>query len=126
MMGVLWLRARAQLRGRALANLFLVLLVGLAGALVLAAAAGARRSEAALPWFLAANQTVDAAVFVETKGPTDDLTEAPTPPIRLDGIDSSARSPSTRAAVSCSAARSWSPAGCPTSAGQRRWWSTRS
>ena len=45
-MGVLWLRARAQLRGRALATLFLVLLVGLAGALVLAAAAGARRSEA--------------------------------------------------------------------------------
>jgi hypothetical protein len=76
MMGVLWLRARAQLRGRALANLFLVLLVGLAGALVLAAAAGARRSEAALPRFLAANQTVDAAVFVESKGPTDDLTEA--------------------------------------------------
>jgi hypothetical protein len=76
MMSVLWLRARAQLRGRALANLFLVLLVGLAGALVLAAAAGARRSEAALPRFLAANQTVDAAVFVESKGPTDDLTEA--------------------------------------------------
>jgi len=76
MMGVLWLRARAQLRGRALANLFLVLLVSLAGALVLAAAAGARRSEAALPRFLAANQTVDAAVFVEDKGPTDNLTEA--------------------------------------------------
>jgi hypothetical protein len=76
MMGVLWFRARAQLRGRALANLFLVLLVGLAGALVLAAAAGARRSEAALPRFLAANQTVDAAVFVESKGPADDLTEA--------------------------------------------------
>jgi hypothetical protein len=74
--GVLWLRARAQLRGRALATLFLVLLVGLAGALVLAAAAGARRSEAALPRFLAANQTVDAAVFVESKGPTDDLTDA--------------------------------------------------
>ncbi|HET6813089.1 MAG TPA: ABC transporter permease, partial [Actinomycetota bacterium] len=43
---------------------------------MLAAAAGARRSEAALPRFLAANQTVDAAVFVESKGPTDDLTEA--------------------------------------------------
>jgi len=75
-MGMLWLRARAQLRGRALANLFLVLLVGLAGALVLAAAAGARRSEAALPRFLTANQTVDAAVFVASKGPADDLTEA--------------------------------------------------
>jgi hypothetical protein len=75
-MGVLWMRARAQLRGRARANLFLVLLVGLAGALVLAAAAGARRSEAALPRFLAANRTMDAAVFVPTDDPTDDLAEA--------------------------------------------------
>ena len=75
-MGVLWMRARAQLRGRARANLFLALLVGLAGALVLAAAAGARRSEAALPRFLAANQTVDAAVYVPLSNPTDDLSEA--------------------------------------------------
>jgi hypothetical protein len=69
-MGVLWMRARAQLRGRARANLLLALLVGLAGALVLAAAAGARRSEAALPRFLAANQTVDASVVVLDSGPT--------------------------------------------------------
>jgi FtsX-like permease family len=69
-MGVLWMRARAQLRGRARANLLLALLVGLAGALVLAAAAGARRSEAALPRFLAANQTVDASVIVLDSGPT--------------------------------------------------------
>jgi hypothetical protein len=71
-MGVLWMRARAQLRGRARANLFLALLVGLVGALVLAAAAGARRSEAALPRFLAANQTVDASVIVAASSPTDD------------------------------------------------------
>jgi hypothetical protein len=69
-MGVLWVRARAQLRGRARANALLVLLIGLAGALVLAAAAGARRSEAALPRFLAANQTVDASVIVLDSGPT--------------------------------------------------------
>jgi hypothetical protein len=75
-MGVLWMRARAQLRGRVGANLFLALLVGLAGALVLAAAAGARRSEAALPRFLAANQTVDAAVYVPPSSPSDDLAEA--------------------------------------------------
>src|SRR5919106_675505 len=71
-MGVLWLRAKAQLRGRARASLLLALLVGLAGALVLAAAAGARRSEAALPRFLAANQTMDAGVQVQS----DDLGEA--------------------------------------------------
>ena len=75
-MGVLWMRARAQLRGRVGANLFLALLVGLAGALALAAAAGARRSEAALPRFLAANQTVDAAVYVPASSPSDDLAEA--------------------------------------------------
>ena len=75
-MGVLWLRARAQLRGRARANLFLALLVGLAGALVLAAVAGARRSEAALPRFLAANQTVDATVYVPSSGPADDAAAA--------------------------------------------------
>jgi hypothetical protein len=69
------MRARAQLRGRVGASLFLALLVGLAGALVLAAAAGARRSEAALPRFLAANQTVDATLEVRTNDPTDDLAE---------------------------------------------------
>jgi hypothetical protein len=75
-MGVLWLRAKAQLRGRARASLLLALLVGLAGALVLAAAAGARRSEAALPRFLAANRTMDAAVLVQSDEPFDDLAEA--------------------------------------------------
>jgi hypothetical protein len=75
-MGVLWLRARAQLRGQAAASLLLVVLVGVAGALVLAAAAGARRSEAALPRFLAANRTMDAAVFVQPNEPFDDLDEA--------------------------------------------------
>jgi hypothetical protein len=75
-MGVLWLRAKAQLRGRAGASLLLALLVGLAGALVLAAAAGARRSEAALPQFLAANRTMDAGVLVQSDEPFDDLAEA--------------------------------------------------
>jgi FtsX-like permease family len=74
-MGVLWMRARAQLRGRVAASLFLALLVGLAGALVLAAAAGARRSEAALPRFLAANRTVDATLEARANDPTDDLAE---------------------------------------------------
>jgi hypothetical protein len=53
-----------------------VVLVGLAGALVLAAAAGARRSEAALPRFLAANRTMDAAVLVLPDDPLDDLAQA--------------------------------------------------
>jgi FtsX-like permease family len=71
-----WLRATAQLRARTQASLLLALLVGVAGALVLAAAAGARRSEAALPRFLAANRTMDAAVYVLADNPADDLAKA--------------------------------------------------
>ena len=63
-MGAVWLRARAQLRGRLLASLLLALLVGLAGGVVLAAVAGARRSDAALPQFLAASRTTDTLVAV--------------------------------------------------------------
>jgi hypothetical protein len=62
-MGAVWLRARAQLRGRLLASMLLALLVGLAGGVVLAAVAGARRSDAALPRFLAASHTTDATVW---------------------------------------------------------------
>ena len=62
-MGAVWLRARAQLRGRLLASLALALLVGLAGGVVLAAVAGARRSEAALPRFLAASRSTEATVW---------------------------------------------------------------
>jgi putative ABC transport system permease protein len=62
-MGAVWLRARAQLRGRVRATLLLTLLVGLSGGVVLAALAGARRSDAALPRFLAASRTTDAVVF---------------------------------------------------------------
>ena len=62
-MGAVWLRARAQLRGRLWASLLLVLLAGLAGGVVLAALAGARRSETALPRFLAASRTTDATVW---------------------------------------------------------------
>jgi hypothetical protein len=63
-MGAVWLRAMAQLRGRVRASLLLALLVGLSGGVVLAALAGARRSEAALPRFLAASRTTDATVWI--------------------------------------------------------------
>jgi len=57
-----WLRATAQLRGRARATVLLAVLVGLAGGVVLAAVVGARRTEAALPRFLAHDRTADATV----------------------------------------------------------------
>jgi ABC-type lipoprotein release transport system permease subunit len=63
-MGAVWLRARAQLRGRLLASMALALLVGLAGGVVLAAVAGARRSDAALPRFMAATRTTEATVWI--------------------------------------------------------------
>jgi hypothetical protein len=67
-MGAVWLRTRAQLRGRLWASLLLVLLTGLAGGVVLTALAGARPSDAALPRFLAASRTTDATVWF--LGPT--------------------------------------------------------
>ena len=68
-MGAVWLRAAAQLRGRVRASLLLVLLVGLSGGVVLAGLAGARRSDAALPRFLAASRTTDATVwFIGPRG----------------------------------------------------------
>jgi hypothetical protein len=57
-----WLRASAQLRGGARATLLLAVLVGLAGGMVLAAVAGARRTEAALPRFQAYDRGGDATV----------------------------------------------------------------
>jgi hypothetical protein len=63
-MGAVWLRATTQLRGRVRASLLLALLVGLSGGVVLAALAGARRSEAALPRFLAASRTTDTLVYI--------------------------------------------------------------
>ena len=137
---------QGEAKGRVGANPFLALLVGLAGALVLAAAAGARRSEAALPRFLAANQDggrrrlrsglepvrrpvrarrrVDALpevrqVFRATGWTTGALILAvadPTDPSRWHRR--SARPPWTRGAAWCWAVRSWSPAACPTSAGR--------
>jgi ABC-type lipoprotein release transport system permease subunit len=63
-----WLRATAQLRGRARATVLLAVLVGLAGGLVLAAVAGARRTDAALPRLLARDRTIDAVVELPGAG----------------------------------------------------------
>jgi hypothetical protein len=57
-----WLRASVQLRRRAAATVLLAVLVGLAGGMVLAAAAGARRTDAALPQLIAYDRTIDAGV----------------------------------------------------------------
>jgi hypothetical protein len=64
-----WLRSTAQLRGRARATVLLAVLVGLAGGMVLAAVAGARRTDAALPRFLAYDRPrADAIIYSPSGG----------------------------------------------------------
>jgi len=58
-----WMRARAQLRRRWAAAVVLAVLSGLAGGVVLAAVAGARRTEAAMGQFLAYNQSMNVFVL---------------------------------------------------------------
>jgi ABC-type lipoprotein release transport system permease subunit len=60
-MGAVIYRARADLRARWRATLSLTLLVGLAGAVSIAAFAGARRTQSAYPRFLAASHADDVS-----------------------------------------------------------------
>ena len=69
-MAAVWARARAELRRRWGATIVLAVLVGLAGGIVLAAVAGARRTEGAMDRFLTYNQSMD--VFVLGAGPAFD------------------------------------------------------
>ena len=62
--GAVWVRARSLLRRRVAGTLVLVALIGLAGAVVLAGVTGARRSDRALPGFLARQHPPDAVVYV--------------------------------------------------------------
>jgi MacB-like periplasmic core domain/FtsX-like permease family len=65
-MATVWVRARAELRHRWRATLLLMILVGLAGGVVLAAVAGARRTDSAMDRFLAYNRPLN--VSLEAKG----------------------------------------------------------
>src|SRR5436305_14275559 len=82
-----WMAARAQLRRRWGATVALVLLVGLAGGVVIAAIAGASRTDSAMKRFVAYSRPEDAYVVVAGpvlpgtnafNGPPPDLTPAPT------------------------------------------------
>jgi hypothetical protein len=64
-MTAVWARARAELRLRWRATVVLALLVGLAGGVVLAAVAGARRTDTVLQRFLAYHQPTNVAVTVQ-------------------------------------------------------------
>jgi ABC-type lipoprotein release transport system permease subunit len=62
-MSAVWIRARADLRRRWLVTVLLVVLVGLAGGVVLAAVAGARRTDSAVDRFLAYSRPMDVEVY---------------------------------------------------------------
>jgi MacB-like periplasmic core domain/FtsX-like permease family len=64
-MAAVWVRAAAELRRRWRATVLLAVLVGLTGGVVLAAAAGARRTDSAVDRFLAYNRPLDVHVWGE-------------------------------------------------------------
>src|SRR5436305_10722134 len=70
-----WMAARAQLRRRWGATVALILLVGLAGGVVIAAIAGASRTETAMKRFVAFSRPEEA--FVSVNGPNVGLGPAP-------------------------------------------------
>jgi putative ABC transport system permease protein len=67
-MSAIWMRTRAELRGRWRPTVLIVILIGLAGGVALTAAAGARRTETAYPRFLAATRTEDFLVSAAQSG----------------------------------------------------------
>lgn len=71
-MGAAWAWAGSELRRRVPATIALVLLVGLAGAVVLGALAGARRTDTAFERALDAARTADVRVQYSSEGDVDD------------------------------------------------------
>ena len=68
-MSAVWLTFRTDLRSRWLAWAGIGALIGLLGGLVLAAAAGARRTEAAYPQLVAASNQADTVIFDSQPNP---------------------------------------------------------
>jgi hypothetical protein len=81
-MPAVWYRFRAELRTRWRAWLGLAVLVGVAGGVVVALAAGARRTETAYPRLLAAQRPYDTVVFERGFGG-----DVRTPPGFLDQVE---------------------------------------
>jgi ABC-type lipoprotein release transport system permease subunit len=64
-----WYRARAELRSRLLAVIALAVIVGVIGGVVIAAAAGARRTQTAYPRLLQASNALDVVTDVAARDP---------------------------------------------------------
>src|SRR5438067_7884861 len=75
-----WMAARAQLRRRWGATVALILLVGLAGGVVIAAIAGASRTDSAMKRFVAFSRPEDAYVVVNGPPPPPGVSTLAGPP----------------------------------------------
>ena len=88
--GPAWMYARADLRRRWKSAVAIAILIGIAGAVVLTAYAGARRTDSAYPRYLTATHAADFLVATESSGPS--LTNrfynrvASLPEVRRSGI----------------------------------------
>jgi hypothetical protein len=69
-MSAIWMRARSELRSRLGAVVALAVIVGVIGGVVIAAAAGARRTETAYPRLLQAEHALDVVVDVTARDPS--------------------------------------------------------
>lgn len=67
-MSAVWLRLRAEMRSHLAATVALTLLVGIAGGVALATAAGARRTDTAFPRFLHASHAGDVLISPQATG----------------------------------------------------------
>src|SRR5205823_7371936 len=67
-MSAIWMRVRAEVRGRWTSSVIIVMLIGLAGGVALTAAAGARRTDTAYPRFLKATNSEDFLVSAAQSG----------------------------------------------------------
>lgn len=71
-MGAAWAWARSELRRRRRATVALALLIGVSGAVVLTAAAGARRTDSAFSRFLESNDSADVQLQYSATNDIDD------------------------------------------------------
>ncbi len=69
-LGPVWMYARADLRRRWKSAVAIAILIGIAGAVVLTAYAGARRTDSAYPRYLTATHAADFLVATESSGPS--------------------------------------------------------